>query len=914
MLDGLQFAILGLAAGAAYGLTALGLVVIYRGSSVVNFAHGGFAAVAAYLYWWLTDKNHWPWLAGAVVAIFAAALLGALTNLVVMRPMRRSSPLTRTIATLGVLIVVQSILVMTTPALVLSVPSFLPAGGFHVGHVVLGYDRLIISTLTVVICIGLMLISKRTKFGLATSAAAENPRSTAALGYSPDRIATINWAIGSGLAGTAAVLLTPILGLQITTMTALTFPCLAAAVVGRMSSYGITLIAGFGLGIAESLVTNYVHTPGWTLAIPFLVILAMMTLRGRTIPSRGEIRDKLPAVGTGRLRLPVIVVGVLLGLYLVWGPFESVYIDATTTTVGIAIVLLSQVVMTGYAGQLSLCQFSMAGLGALIAGRMMVVWGIRFELAAPVAMIAAFLIGLLLGLPALRTRGVSLAVLTMGFAVALQSLIFGGTLSGVGISGDQVGSRSLFGFDIDGIAHPRRYATFAIAAFLLGTIAVANVRRSQSGRRMIAVRESERAARALGIDVYSVKLYAFSLGAAIAAGGGIVLAYRNPTLTYGTGYDYTQSLSLLADGVVGGLGSVAGALVGAFSLAAGGIMYQVLATLLRGHDQVFVLIGGLGLIYVLWDASDGVVLVTQQRFTRLRNRIQERRHPAAGVPVVQQEKVPTTNEPRSRVTPRTLVVDEATVKYGGVTAVDAVSLSVGPGEVVGVIGPNGAGKTSLIDVITGFTQLSGGAISVDGESIAGIPAHRRTARGLGRSFQSLELFEDFTVYENLLAACDRWSFGRFFSDMVVPSRGTLSPGALEAVQQFGLTGELDRKVRELPYGRRRLCAVARAVAAEPSILLLDEPAAGLGDEESAELAKHIRSLADDRGMGVLLIEHNLDMVVKVSDRLVALDFGKTIATGAPEGVRRDPSVVVAYLGLEPEPLSEYASSASEESP
>ena len=910
-MESFQFAIVGLAAGAAYGLTALGLVVIYRGSSVINFAHGAFAAVAAYTYWWLANSHGVPWFPAMCAAVIVAAMLGAATHLVVMRPMRLSSSLTRTIATLGVLIVIQAVLVLITPPEVLSVRSFLPKGGIRLGDIVFGYDRMIISAITLFVCAGLVWLSRRTRFGLATSAAAENRRSAAALGHSPDMIATVNWALGSALAGLAAVLLTPILGLQITTMTALTFPCLAAAVVGRLSSFAPTVAAGFALGIAESLTTKYVSNPGWSSAIPFIVILVVMVLRDRAIPSRGEIRDRLPAIGSGRIQPWVIAVVALVAVFAIWGPAEFTFIDAMTVTLGISIVVLSQILVTGYAGQLSLCQMTMAGTGAIVAGRTMATWGWPFELAAPVAMIAAFVLGILVGIPALRTRGIGLAVLTMGFAVAMQALFFGGTLAGVGVAGDNVGSRTLFGIDIDALVDPRRYATFALVAFLVATIAVANIRRSQSGRRMIAVRESERAARALGINVYSTKLFAFALGGAIAAGGGIVLAYRNPILTYNTGYDYTQSLTLLADSVVGGLGSVAGAFVGTAALQPGGVIYSVVAGLFAGRETLFVLIGGVGLIYVLWDAADGLVLTFQ---SRIKNTVQKfsRVNKEAAAPRSEtahhQDNLGQTgpnklarsaNVPSAaRVRPVTLRVRDLTVRYGGVTAVDSVSLEVAPGEVLGIIGPNGAGKTSLIDAITGFTSMSGGAVHLNDAGIESVPAHKRSSMGLGRSFQSLELFEDFTVRENLLTACDRWSPRRFITDMIVPSRGSLTPGALQAVEQFGLHSVLDVRINELPYGLRRLCAAARAVAAEPSILLLDEPAAGLGDEESDELARHIRQLADERGMGILLIEHNLDLVMSVSDRLLALDFGKLISSGSPAEVRADPKVAVAYLGIE----------------
>jgi sulfate-transporting ATPase len=349
-------------------------------------------------------------------------------------------------------------------------------------------------------------------------------------------------------------------------------------------------------------------------------------------------------------------------------------------------------------------------------------------------------------------------------------------------------------------------------------------------------------------------------------------------------------------------------------------MSQLLAPVFAGNDHLFVLIGGAGLIYVLWDAPDGVVMTFQARIRRF---VARRRRGgaqlAAVAPAAELVSEPAGEPPAETATTipgpasrrgaarasTTLRVDDVTVRYGGVTAVDSASFTVAPGEICGIIGPNGAGKTSLIDAITGFTAVASGSIRLGDRRIDDLPAHRRARLGLARSFQSLELFDDFTVRENLLTACDQWRSVRFATDPVVPSHGRLTPAGEAAVQQFGLSGLLDTRIRELPYGLRRLSAVARSVAAEPSVLLLDEPAAGLGDDESGELARHIRSLADDHGLAVVLIEHNLELVLDVSDQMMALDFGRTISTGSPSEVRNDPQVVAAYLGAEPEEPRSY---------
>jgi ABC-type branched-subunit amino acid transport system ATPase component len=235
--------------------------------------------------------------------------------------------------------------------------------------------------------------------------------------------------------------------------------------------------------------------------------------------------------------------------------------------------------------------------------------------------------------------------------------------------------------------------------------------------------------------------------------------------------------------------------------------------------------------------------------------------------------------------------------YGGVVAVDDVSLEVRPGEVVALIGPNGAGKTSLMDAVSGFAACSG-TILLDDVKLGAWRPHRRAAAGVVRSFQSLELFAEMTVRENLQVASDDRGLRPALGELARPSRADLSPVTLAAVREFGLTSVLERFPGEISYGQRRLVAIARAVAASPSVLLLDEPVSGLDDRESGEFARLVRRLADASGMAVLVIEHDMDFVMGISDRVVVIDFGRHVTTGTPAEVRADPAAIAAYLGEE----------------
>jgi branched-chain amino acid transport system ATP-binding protein len=243
-----------------------------------------------------------------------------------------------------------------------------------------------------------------------------------------------------------------------------------------------------------------------------------------------------------------------------------------------------------------------------------------------------------------------------------------------------------------------------------------------------------------------------------------------------------------------------------------------------------------------------------------------------------------------------LDVDALRVTYGGVIAVKDVNLQLPEGEVFGLIGPNGAGKTSLIDALTGYTPTAGGSITFDGRDITRMRPHRRARMRLTRTFQSVELFDDLTVEENLLVASERAGVRHALRDLFLPHRAP-DRGAVDwAISVCGLESVARRYPREISHGQRKLVGVGRALAQEPRLVLLDEPAAGLDTEESLELGRRLRSLPDEHGVTVLLVDHDMGLVLSVCDRVHVIDFGLTIAEGTPDEIRKHPRVLEAYLG------------------
>ena len=893
----LTFALLGMGVGAIYGIVAQGLVLVYRSSGILNFAQTGFLMIGAYIFYELNVLNGWPYWLALVVAVLACAAMGAAVHLFILRPMRRASAIARLIATLGVLGVLSSIAAIIYQGNTASVPSSLPITSVEIlPGVRIGLNIIVLLGIGIAITAALWCFYRYSSFGRITSAVAENQLTASVTGHSPDTIAAVNWALGAALAAVAGILIAPIDYLQSGTLVLLIVPAIGAGLAGSFLSFPLALIGGLVLGMAQSVVSLYVTSPGWSLSIPYILIVAYLVIRGRGIPLRSFVIDKLPKVGTGRIR-PVTLAVLVAATIVVLAVVPPQWSSAMTVTLAFAVITLSVVVVTGYAGQLSLAQYILAGVGALAAARLSANWHFPFLAALIGALIITAVLGALLALPSLRARGVSLAVATLAAGMVIFDLVLNNyTLSG-GENGVTQNSPNLFGWSIDPTLHPARYGVTVVVVLVLLILAVANIRRGDAGRRMLAVRSNERAAAALGVHVYVAKVYAFTVAAGIAGVGGMLYAFLSPTVTSGN-FDLLTSINFVTVTVVGGVGNIFGAVIGA-TLLPGGLVTQIFFGV-QNINAWIPLAGSVGLLLVLRRNPSGIFDMNSQMYYQVRDRIMDRiseHRPAvaagggsASADAAMDELV------GARANRKTLRVEGLRVTFGGVVAVNDVSITVRPGEVHGLIGPNGAGKTTFIDAVTGFVSLAGGRILVDDTDLTRWDARRRARLGIARTFQSLELFDDLTVRENLAVGADDGSALRYLSDIIRPSKPRLQPLVLAALRESQLEDTLDVLPSSLPFGRRRMIAIMRALASDPAVLLLDEPAAGLSDSESEALGALIRDLATKRQIAVLLIEHNLDLVRSISDRMTVLASGSILAEGTPSEVLSHPGVLETYVG------------------
>jgi ABC-type branched-subunit amino acid transport system permease subunit/ABC-type branched-subunit amino acid transport system ATPase component len=575
------------------------------------------------------------------------------------------------------------------------------------------------------------------------------------------------------------------------------------------------------------------------------------------------------------VRTPVAVSAVLAAAALCFPlATDNPYYLRMAALVAIALILTSSLnLIYGYAGQISIGHVGFYAVGAYGTAIFMTRYDQSFWLAWPAATALTAALGWLIGRPVLRLRHFYLAVATLGFGVVVFVVInrwndvTGGPIGVLGIT-----RPSLFGDPLD--RQDEFYLLAAVAALVVLVI-VHLVVTSPFGRTLRAIREGEVPVAALGIDPARKKLAAFTLSAALAGVAGGLFATLDLYIGPGS-FAVEQSILLLAVLVIAGLGRESGAVVAALLLI-------LLPEAVRSAGENQHLLYAIALLAATLYLPDGVVGLA----SRLGHAVVGRgsravRHevpvevppPGARAVLVGRERAPAD-------APGPLLeVTGLHVAFGGFVAIEDFDVDVGDGELVGLIGANGAGKSTFINAVTGVVPSQRGTVRLLGEEIGGRPTHQIAAAGIVRTFQTTRLFTELSVAENVLVAAHGH---RAQSDVA------------ELLALVGLQRDADLSAGSLPFGRRRLLELVRALAAKPRLLLLDEPAAGLNEVETEHLGDVLVDLRDG-GLSILLVEHDLGLVLGVSDRVVAMGFGAKLAEGAPEEVVRNDSVIESYLG------------------
>jgi ABC-type branched-subunit amino acid transport system ATPase component/ABC-type branched-subunit amino acid transport system permease subunit len=955
--------VLGLINGLIIGLLAVGFVLVYKANRFLNLAHAQLGALSAILLAKFCNDWHWNWW----LAFTVCTAVGVVTGLVVERFLvavvrrRSTSPVRLLILTIGVsdLLLALTFLPGLTPHSQAPYPQPFTSH-VEVGGVVLtGMSVLTVIAVPVLLLV-LTIFLERTSLGRQIRAAASNPEAARLCGISTSRVSLIAWGIAGGLAALAAVLNGPTtanfnaeaFGPYLLMLT------LGAAAVGAFVSLPAAVLGGLALGVVYQFVLEQTKNAGTAELALFGAILFVILVRGRAIGRAfavvGAAVPDLPG-----LRVPSVLKGsgsvrwwprvLLFGALLVAVVFPRLpYFSQSGNQFLLVLVLVyallgvSLTTLVGWAGQVSMGHFAIVGIGAFLTARWAGQAGWNVVALLVVTGAAGALVAVLIGLPALRVPGLTLAVATLGFAVIApdwllqQHLIGGSTPFTTFVEPTTV---------LPGLGHVNSQLDLyylVLAVLVVTVVAVRGLRRSAAGRVIIAVRDNERASGAFGINPASVKIRILALSGFIAAASGVFWAMAWQSISPSQ-FPASASIALLALPVVGGLGSLSGVVAATVMLYMGTFFVGPHVSGLFGsigeNEGFLLFVAGLGVVGAMLAYPNGIAGVAQGWWQRQLNRRAARLSPADDVfvstkPAVTSDEVFAGGSPaielpglaestpvempnsatsgapaiseRSPLSPgnSALIVRDVTVHFGGIVALQDVGMRVEQGEIVGLIGPNGAGKTTLMNVISGLQRPRRGSVRLYGHEMVHRPPYARSEYGMARSFQDASLFAGLTLTETVQVALVRRRSRPLIPTLVGWPR-TRSAEKLrraraeELLRAFGLDPWATALTSELSTGMRRISDLMAQVATQPRLLLLDEPTAGVAQREAEAFGPLILRIRDSLGCGILIIEHDMPLLMDLCDRVYAMEAGRVVSEGTPEAVRYDPKVIASYLGTNP---------------
>ncbi|MEU6260662.1 ATP-binding cassette domain-containing protein [Streptomyces sp. NPDC047043] len=901
----------GLSVGSAAALTGIGLIVTYRATGVLNFAHGAIAMVCAYVLRQCVVEWGWPlWLGATVTLVLLAPAIGVALERFVFRPLAvlGGDPAQTLVASIGVFV-----LLVGGAALIWG------QGARDDAPELVSEDPWGQLAVVLVLAVGVGTVIRWTRFGRELRAVVDDRQLAVLGGIDADRVAAAGWAFGAFTAGLTGVLLAPYVRLDPYGLPLLVMEVVAVAVAARMRNLPVAVVVALGIGVAQSQLTR-LHPSGWgeplLQAVGANLFVVALLVAALVLPRVGT-RDGLPRTATARVPTPPGAWIVAVVLFLLPLGFAGSDLHTSVQVPALGVVLLSLVVVTGRGGQISLGQAAYAGLGALFtallaAGRFPGLPRLPELAALALAVVLVAPLGLLTGWPAISRQGLALALATFAVGVGVSRFVFAQPYATSGLTLDRPA-----GFDGD-----RAYYVLELALLAAALVATRALRRGRTGRALAAMRDHESGASAAGVQVPSLKLLAFVSGAALAALGGGMLGMGLRAFDPGA-YDPVRGLLWFAAVVVLGADSTLGALlaaallVGLDSGARGGVAAALIGVLA-------VLVGRFpgGPYEALRTAAGRLRLRRRASLTTAGERARAhlrpphqrtaRRPALAGVtataghepagrtaspepPLAPTEPRPAaadgagppqgppapdhesrtggtggnTNPAEGRVP--TLKARALQARYGGFTALDNVDLDIHPGKIAAIIGPNGAGKSTLFHCLAGTLRPTHGQVRFGNHDVTHRPAHARTRLGIARTFQQLAVFPSLTVAENVHVGAEQ---GRVHD-----------PAAVErTLRLLALDGPVRTlPAAELPTGTLRRVELARALAGNPRVLLLDEPAAGLDSAEVAAMARILKALAAD-GTALLVVEHDLDLVADLADVVHVMTAGRIIASGPPDHV------------------------------
>ncbi|TMD10359.1 MAG: ATP-binding cassette domain-containing protein [Chloroflexi bacterium] len=882
--------------GTGTGLLAVGLVLTYRATRAINFAYGAIGGVGAALAVGLHLGHGLPWALAVPLAVAVGVAVGGAVERLVIRRFREAPRLVLTVATIG--------LAQLLGGVELLIPQLLGTnslvGGFEtplnrihlsVDPIILtGNDLLIVAVVPAVLA-ALSWFLLRTEAGMAIRGIAENADRARLLGIPVGRLSLLVWLVAGGFAALTVTLTAPGSGLTIDAAAGATLllPALAAAVVADLESLPTAFVVGVGLGVVDQVVRWNVDKQATETVVFLAVIMVALLVRHRRT-SRVDADLSSWSIASGarpiaaalralpEVRVTRIVAGlaVIAAALLVPAMASPSQLDQASIWLIYGLVAVSLVVLTGWGGTVSLGQMGIVGVGALVAGNLISRWNVDLFLALTGGAVAGGLVALLVGLPALRVRGLFLAVTTLAFAVAVDSFFL-----------NPANFRTLMFEDFErpvlwqrfDLRSERSLYLVCLGVLVLTLLLVQGLRRARSGRALIAVRDNQRAAAAIAVPTVRTRLFGFVVAGVIAGVAGALHATVLRSIGFHT-YETSLSLLVFSMAVIGGLGSLGGALSGVAFVELAGYLFP----------RLQLIITGVGMLFVLLIIPGGIAEAAE----RLRDRILAllaRRHGidltrAADASTAEPAGIPIAIADDAGAPAALLRCQGVDAGYGSLQVLFGCDLAVAEGEILALLGTNGAGKSTLLRAVAGLLETTAGRVEFDGAAVHG-DTERLAARGLALMPGGRGVFPGLSVAENLRLAC--W--------LLRSDRAATTAATERNLELFpALRQRISIRAGELSGGEQQMLSLAMALATSPRMLCIDELSLGLAPAVVGQLVETVRGIHRS-GTTVVVVEQSVDVALQLAGRAVFLEKGHVRFSGPTAELTHRPDLLRAvFLG------------------
>ncbi|MCK9922751.1 ATP-binding cassette domain-containing protein [Frankia sp. AgPm24] len=907
----LPFIVIGLATGAVYGMAGVGLVLTYKTSGIFNFGYGAIAALDVYLFYFLHTDHGLAWPLTALVCVFVFAPLLGLGLELIARLLDGASDTIKVVSTVGLILIVAALGQLWHPQTTPSFPHFLPQSTVHMLGVNVTWEQIIVFVFSLVASALLYWFFLAVRLGVVMRGVVDNPELVAVCGDDPVRVRRWAWVIGAMFASIAGLMLAPALSLDGVTLTTAVFASFGAAAIGYFSNLPLTFAGGLLVGIGGALFEKYAATVSWVgglpPSLPFIVLFIVLVVTPRTRLASRRPTSVAPVRRSYQAptRVRLVTGAVVVALLALVPSLQADHLIVWSAALIYVILFLSLGLLVRQSGQISLCHLGFAAVGAAAFSHLAVGVGLPWLVAVILATLIAVPVGALVAIPAVRLSGVFLALATLGLGIVLEQVFYP--------------RHFMFGTSSIGIANPRpmvRIGNWDLASdsgfyyllliiVVLCVLTVAAISRGRLGRLLGAMADSPLALETQGTTSTVLKVLVFCIAAAMASLAGALtgMLYQYSVGTYFRSFD---SLTLVALVVIVTIGEPWYAVLAA-------IGFNVIPGYITSSDTstYLALLFGIGAALSAHGTRGGT---TPRALRRVLDRLGGRRpvqpvttptSPSgpsddvvpmpAGSPATASVDVPA----QPARTGSGLVVQDLTVRFGGVRAVAGISLEAPAGAITGLVGPNGAGKTTTFNACSGLNRPSDGRILLHGADVTARGPAQRARRGLGRTFQRIELFDSLTVRQNVALGHEAALAGRNPASQLIgtPAQSrAVAAAAADAIALTGIEHLADQQVGLLPIGQRRLVELARVLAGRFDLLLLDEPSSGLDARETEQFGRVLLEVVRQRGCGILLVEHDMTLVRDICDRVYVLDFGALIFAGTTEEMTRSDEVRAAYLG------------------